>query len=175
MLRDFLRYLAGCGCATLVLSSSLICFAGQMEAPPEASVDGKYSVLVQVMPCPQDRGSYGEFRDYGWWGGGAWCGQQGKAGYWVWVAPNWYIWKQKGRNVTAAPATIDAGAAPRKASHNGKYGSLLQILHCPKDRNSYGEFSDYGWWGGGAWCGQQGKPGYWVWVAPNWYIWAEKH
>ncbi|MCE1226645.1 MAG: hypothetical protein LWW87_09195 [Geobacteraceae bacterium] len=47
------------------------------------------------MNCPKDGSSYGNFRDYGYWGGGAWCGKQGKAGYWVWVAPNWYIWKNK--------------------------------------------------------------------------------
>jgi len=47
---------------------------------------------VQVMNCARDQRTYGEFRDYGWWGGGPWCGQMGKAGYWVWVAPNWYVW-----------------------------------------------------------------------------------
>ncbi|MDK9716305.1 MAG: hypothetical protein OEL57_00175 [Trichlorobacter sp.] len=65
------------------------------EIPDAASASGKYSELVQVMNCPKDGNSYGNFKDYGYWGGGAWCGQQGKAGYWVWVAPNWYVWKNK--------------------------------------------------------------------------------
>lgn len=140
------------------------------EAPPQASVDGKYSGLLQVMYCPKDRGSYGEFRDYGHWGGGAWCGQKGKSGYWVWVAPNWYVWKYRGQ----APVADNDNVPPR-ATVNGKYSNLLQILNCPKDRSSYGNFNDYGHWGGGAWCGQTGKAGYWVWVAPNWYIWGEKN
>lgn len=153
-------------CFTLILAAA----PGHAveEAPPQASVDGKYSGLLQVMYCPQDRGSYGDFRDYGHWGGGAWCGQTGKAGYWVWVAPNWYVWKHKGQ-------ASGSGTVPPRATVNGKYSNLLQILHCPKDRSSYGNFSDYGHWGGGSWCGQTGKAGYWVWVAPNWYIWGEKN
>lgn len=62
------------------------------NVPAEARVGGKYSNLVQVMHCPGDSRSYGDYRDYGWWGGGPWCGQSGKAGYWVWVAPDWYVW-----------------------------------------------------------------------------------
>jgi len=64
----------------------------ERNVPAAATVNGKYSNLVQVMHCPRDRGSYGEFSDYGWWGGGPWCDQTGKAGYWVWVAPDWYVW-----------------------------------------------------------------------------------
>lgn len=65
------------------------------DVPEEASVNGNYSSLIQVLNCPSDRGQYGEFRDYGYWGGGPWCGKQGKAGHWVWVAPKWYVWKNK--------------------------------------------------------------------------------
>ena len=60
------------------------------------------------------------------------------------------------------------------SSANGKYDNLIQILNCPRDRSTYGEFNDYGYWQGGAWCGQTGKPGYWVWVEPNWYVWQNK-
>jgi DNA-directed RNA polymerase subunit RPC12/RpoP len=63
-----------------------------------ASVSGKYSELIQVLHCPRDKATYGEFSDYGWWGGGQWCGSSVKAGYWVWVPPNWYVWKNKSRN-----------------------------------------------------------------------------
>jgi len=129
------------------------------DIPEEASVNGKYSNMIQILNCPSDSGQYGEFKDYGYWGGGAWCGDQGKPGYWVWVAPNWYVWADKGRQI------------PARASVNGKYSKLIQTLHCPSDRGQYGEFRDYGYWGGDAWCGKQGKAGYWVWVAPNWYVW----
>ena len=63
------------------------------------------------------------------------------------------------------------GSSVDESSVNGKYSNLLQVLNCPKDQEAYGEFNDYGYWGGGAWCGQTGKAGYWVWVAPDWYIW----
>ena len=66
--------------------------AAEDNVPEAARVGGRYSNLVQIMHCPKDGSSYGSYRDYGWWGGGPWCGQAGKAGYWVWVAPNWYVW-----------------------------------------------------------------------------------
>ncbi|MCP4265077.1 MAG: PASTA domain-containing protein [Candidatus Brocadiaceae bacterium] len=61
----------------------------------DASVNGKYSELIQKLTCPKDKATYGNFNDWGYWGGGTWCGQQGKAGYWVWVSPTWYVWKNK--------------------------------------------------------------------------------
>lgn len=69
--------------------------AGGSDLPPQTSASGKYADLLQVMNCPKDQRAYGEFSDYGWWGGGPWCGQSGKAGYWVWVAPNWYVWASR--------------------------------------------------------------------------------
>ncbi len=60
-----------------------------------ASVGGKYSGLIQRLTCPADRNRYGAFNDYGYWAGGAWCRQQGQAGYWVWVAPTWYVWRNR--------------------------------------------------------------------------------
>lgn len=138
------------------------------RVPDAASAHGKYSDLIQVMNCPADGSKYGNYKDYGWWGGGPWCGQQGTAGFWVWVAPNWYIWKQK---VTSPP---QQPSAPPQASVQGKYYNLIQVLNCPADGGKYGNFKDYGWWGGGPWCGKQGKAGYWVWVAPSWYIWKDR-
>lgn len=153
--------------AALLASIFIVFVASAGEAPPAASQNGKYSGLVQVMNCPKDAATYGTFRDYGWWGGGPWCGQTGKPGYWVWVAPDWYVWSNKGQ--------LPSSSVPASANVGGKYSNLIQTLPCPKDRTSYGEFRDYGWWGGGAWCGRTGKAGYWVWVAPNWYIWANQN
>ena len=131
----------------------------QAQSTPLSSANGKYDNLIQILNCPRDASQYGEFNDYGYWQGGAWCGQTGEPGYWVWVEPNWYVW---GRKLSVS------------SSVNGKYSNLIQILNCPNDRSSYGEFNDYGYWQGGAWCGQTGKPGYWVWVDPNWYVWQNK-
>jgi len=63
--------------------------------PERTSADGKYSELLQTLPCPADKKSYGDFKDWGHWNGGAWCGQNGVAGYWVYAYPNWYVWKTK--------------------------------------------------------------------------------
>jgi hypothetical protein len=140
--------------------------ARAQTVPDAADVGGKYARLVQVMPCPADQATYGEFRDYGRWEGGAWCGSTGKPGYWVWVAPNWYVW---GKQIQDG-ALLGADITTLASAHN-KYAGLIQIMRCPTDQATYGEFRDYGRWEGGAWCGGTGKPGYWVWVAPNWYVW----
>jgi hypothetical protein len=62
---------------------------------PVGSAKGKYEGLLQVMHCPADVAKYGNFTDYGYWKGGAWCGQRGEAGYWVWLEPNWYVWRKE--------------------------------------------------------------------------------
>ncbi len=129
-----------------------------------ASINGKYSGLIQVVKCNRDRKSYGTFHDYGYWGGGRWCGQTGKAGYWVWIYPHWYIWENADKDK----------AASADPSANGKYINLIQVLSCPEDKNKYGLYRDYGYWNGGSWCGETGKAGYWVWVAPKWYVWGGK-
>ena len=134
-----------------------------------ASGNGRYSDLVQVLPCSQDRGSYGNYYDYGYWGGGSWCGVSGAAGYWVYEYPNWYVWAQQGKGGGNFASNV---LLPASASVEGSYYNLQQILTCHQDRSTYGNFSDYGYWGGGSWCGQSGQAGYWVYVYPNWYVWS---
>jgi len=102
-----------------------------IEIPDRASLSGKYSNLEQILKCRKDRERYGRFKEFGYWGGGAWCGKQGKAGYWVWVAPNWYIWANKGNPKYNIPP---------KATVNGKYSGLKQILSCKPDRAKYVNF-----------------------------------
>jgi hypothetical protein len=79
--------------------------SGTTLAANTTSAHGRYQQLRQVMHCPQDRGSYGQYHDYGYWAGGAWCGQTGQAGYWVWSAPDWYIWNDKIRQPPMMAAT----------------------------------------------------------------------
>lgn len=67
--------------------------AAEKAQPDATSAYGKYTTLIQTLNCPADKATYGNYMDYGYWGGGAWCGQTGSAGYWVWVFPNWYVWK----------------------------------------------------------------------------------
>ncbi|HNR87687.1 MAG TPA: hypothetical protein PKM65_05065 [Spirochaetota bacterium] len=65
------------------------------NVPANASVNGKYYTLLQVVRCPNDAGQYGQFYDYGAWSGSSWCNQTVQSGYWVWVNPNWYIWQNQ--------------------------------------------------------------------------------
>jgi hypothetical protein len=146
---------------TTTLITVFVLASTQSMAKGPVSANGKYHNLIQKLHCPSDQARYGKYRDYGYWGGGPWCGQQGQPGYWVWAYPFWYVYTDKG--------------LPAAASAHGKYSNLLQTLTCPKDRRRYGKYSDYGYWGGGAWCGKQGKRGFWVWVAPTWYIWGTKN
>ncbi|HVS34519.1 MAG TPA: hypothetical protein VMS17_02990 [Gemmataceae bacterium] len=68
---------------------------GGANVPLEkASVDGKYSRLLAVITVPADKDGYGEFNDYGAYDGTEWAGYKGlPPGYWVYVYPRWYIWK----------------------------------------------------------------------------------
>lgn len=69
-------------------------------------------------------------------------------------------------------ALVDA--APAKARVNGKYTKLLRRIKVEGDKASYGEFSDYGHYTGTSYAGHSNlPPGYWVYVAPHWYIWGE--
>ncbi len=61
-----------------------------------------------------------------------------------------------------------------KASCSGKYKTLLRRIEVADDQPFYGDFKDYGRWAGTAYKVHQNLPsGYWVYVAPHWYIWGE--
>ncbi|MGB2923673.1 MAG: hypothetical protein WBB82_00050 [Limnothrix sp.] len=148
--------------STTFFSSAPILQAQQISS----SIDGKYENLVQVLECPEDKSSYGSFNEYGYWDGGAWCGDYGQAGYWVYNYPNWYIWGNEASNDQDIPIA---------ASADGRYTGLLQVLNCPADVDAYGTFNSYGYWGGGDWCGDYGQAGYWVYSYPNWYVWSSSN
>ncbi len=67
--------------------------------PPKASKGRKYtySNLLQVIKCPEDRKNYEMFYEYGLHEqNNIYCGQKRTApGYWMYVYPNWYIWKDR--------------------------------------------------------------------------------
>ena len=61
-----------------------------------------------------------------------------------------------------------------KASCSGKYRTLLRRIEVADDQPTYGEFKDWGRWDGATYNTYQNLPhGYWVYVAPHWYIWGE--
>ena len=78
------------------------------------------------------------------------------------------------------PMLTDVGAPPASAyvpsaapSH-GHYRTLLKKFDVPADESSYGDFYDYGFWAGKDYAEQHDLPsGYWVYVAPTWYIFKE--
>jgi hypothetical protein len=62
-----------------------------------ASVGGKYATLLRRVHAPEDRSYYGEFRDWGHSTTTAYAGQTSlPPAYWVYVWPNWYLWRDVG-------------------------------------------------------------------------------
>ena len=68
------------------------------SAKQKASVNGKYSHLLFRLTVQSDVKEYGEFHDYGHWDESVYAGHRNlPTGYWVYVYPNWYIWKNAGQ------------------------------------------------------------------------------
>ena len=61
-----------------------------------ATVNGKYSGLLKVLRVPEDGNEFGEFRDWGLWEGSEYKEfKELPKGYWVYVSPYWFIWKEE--------------------------------------------------------------------------------
>ncbi len=88
-----LRLVAGCVVALAVGAPALAADPPELQALKKATADGKYTNLLAVIHVPADKGSYGDFKDYGSSSFTEWAGYKGlPKGYWVYVAPHWYIW-----------------------------------------------------------------------------------
>ena len=135
------------------------------KVPPEAKVNSKYVNLLYIIPAPEGKAEYGEFCEWGYWTGTEYAGWKDlKPGFWVYVYPKWYVWEK-----LAAEEKIDI-----KAHVQGKYRVLLHILNIPEDVEEYGNFNDWGFAEVYSYGGYENlTPGYWVYVKPNWYVWAE--
>ncbi|MGB8700405.1 MAG: hypothetical protein WCD18_13400 [Thermosynechococcaceae cyanobacterium] len=112
--------------ASLVLMSAAMIEAPipnvhAQPVPALSSANQKYKKLIQVLPCPGDRSQYGEYSDYGYWGGGRWCGQNGMAGYWVWLYPNWYVWGALGNRSELPTHPFNISAVPDTHSPHFKF------------------------------------------------------
>ena len=76
--------------------------------------------------------------------------------------------------VAVAYYVRDQSTRREQATVNGKYSHLLTTIRVPKDEASYGLFRDDGYWSGTSYRGStELPPGYWVYVAPTWYIWRD--
>jgi len=80
-----------------------------------------------------------------------------------------------------ALATVDpdnkalVGLIPPRAHGNGKYARLLRKIKVAQDRQSYGDYRDYGQYQATDYYEHKMIPaGYWVYVYPHWYIWGEQ-
>ena len=72
------------------------------------------------------------------------------------------------------PGELGAVEARIKAAVGGKYRRLVKKIEVRDDFRRFGAFSDYGHWDGTEYSGHKDLlPGHWVYVYPNWYIWAE--
>jgi hypothetical protein len=85
------------------------------EAPSFPSVGGKYRVLLRKIHVPQDKASYGLFSDYGMYTGDSWAGYNNlPPGYWVYVYPHWYIWRDCVKPNATLPGAKQLGIPPGK-------------------------------------------------------------
>ena len=96
------------------------------------------------------------------------------------VLPGWSPGQKPEDAPKSAAAKTEAGdraleVALKTAAVNGKYEMLLRQIHAPDDVDNYAEFNDYGLYQGTSYAGHNDlPPGYWVYVAPYWYIWRDQ-
>ncbi len=163
----------------LLLSFQLIA-KGKTESSyllEKASLWGKYDTLVQKIKCPDvtsariDFWFYG-YKDYGYTKGRKFCkGEKSNAGYFTYVKPYWYGWK----NLNKKKINVK-----KITSVDGKYSKLLQKIKCGGEKKFYKNFTEYGYKPRQfkkkdyvRWCGTFAKPGYYVYLYPHWYIYEK--
>jgi len=160
----FLRHLV---CAGMFLPLLMVTTARPSiaeESGPEvltgpsvaATLNGKYTGLLQSFECPSDIDAIGPLLDLGYYEG-VWCDQTGVEGYWVYSYPTWYIWEK-----------LQSATAP---SADFKYGFLMVSVECPEAAAEQGSFMDVGFAKEGELCGAMVPTGYRVYAGDNWYIW----
>lgn len=74
----------------------------------QASLQGKYSVLQHVLTAPGDAPFWGRKPEHGYWNGTIYQMQEGlRPGYWVYVKPRWFVWKNCRGEVDHGPGWKD--------------------------------------------------------------------
>lgn len=142
----------------------------EIDIPPAAYVDEKYEHFLRRVHAPQDATRYGEFDDNGYSRTDSYAGEDNlPPGYWVYVRPHWYIWRDRPVEDADQPPSEEALA---RASVDGKYQDFARRIPVPEDASRYGAFNDHGRRTStihGVYTDL--PPGYWVYVDPYWYIW----
>src|SRR5688500_2570034 len=71
----------------------------------KATLDGKYQMLLRQIKVPDDKDNYTDPHDYGLYEGTNYAGHDDlPKGYWTYVPPYWYIWREKKEDVGAKRA-----------------------------------------------------------------------
>jgi len=135
-----------------------------------ASVEGKYEELIGTITIKNDAKKH-KFKDDGYWEGGTYANIRNlPGGYWVYVAPTWYVWKR----TTDVPEKKMDPVLLKKASANGKYRNLISTYQAPNDAKEFGSNKIHGYWKGGVFTNGLNIPeGFLVYVEPAWYLWKE--
>jgi len=69
---------------------------------------------------------------------------------------------------------VYAQPQPQAPATPKRYSTLLKTIEVPADRESYGDFYNYGYSATPSYGGQDNLPtGYWVYVSPNWLIYRD--
>jgi hypothetical protein len=142
----------------------ILSFAPQLYAN-DPSVGGKYTDLITKFECAKDQAQYGSYNDYGKEKAyNQYCGAKAPAGYWVYVAPHWYVWKNK--------AQLSDAQKQEMARVHGKYSNLITKISVPEDETS-DSIREYGYYKAHRYKGNNMPAGYYAYVAPHWYIWKD--
>ena len=161
------------------IATALALFAGMSVLAPAQSqsnvvgydVNGKYHDIITTYGCAEDIQNYGDFYDYGYWAGGYDCGAERPAGYYVWLNGAWAVWRSASGTFPDAPKNPDPNLG---FDAGGKYYDAIANFGCAADVDRYGEYYDYGYWGGGNYCGADRPAGYYVWYQGAWAVWATR-
>ncbi|MEK6235878.1 MAG: hypothetical protein N2C14_14310, partial [Planctomycetales bacterium] len=104
-----------------------------------ATAGGKYRGLLRVFEESQDEATYGEFHDWGYWSGTEYAGHEKlPAGYWVYVAPRWYIWSDANEEYVSHGPIGKAAAEPDPFSEMAE-GDTPVTIHLAKEQVIYGD------------------------------------
>lgn len=89
---------------------------GTPEATP-AAPRSRYNTLLKQIAVPDDQKSYGDFCDFGYWSGSSYAGHNDlPAGYWVYLSPNWYIYKEEVSGAIASVPQAPRAWGPEQAT-----------------------------------------------------------
>ncbi|HET6249133.1 MAG TPA: hypothetical protein VFE47_15675 [Tepidisphaeraceae bacterium] len=94
---------------------------------PQPGPHTHYKTLLTTLTVPTDQATYGDFCDFGYWAGGSYAGHDGlPAGYWVYMSPSWFVYKDSipGAGLPVAPRPWGAEQATGAPDTWPKAGDL---------------------------------------------------